>query len=76
MREINFRIIELPERQVLLTKDFDEDEIILSVSFFLGGVKAVMSLGYESEDSRDKLFNDFTEEMAQDFVNNYLNLLS
>ena len=30
MKEINFRIIELPTHQVLLTKDFDEDELIKS----------------------------------------------
>ena len=77
MKQINFRIIELPEYQVLLTKDFEnegERELILSITFFLDGVKAIMSLGYESEEKRDRLFNDFSEEMAQDFINKALNL--
>jgi hypothetical protein len=26
MKQVNFRIIELPTHQVLLTKDFDDDE--------------------------------------------------
>jgi len=80
MKENNFRIIELPENQVLLTKDFEqeedtEDSILLTVTFFLDGIKVVNSLGYESEENRDKLFNAFTEEMAQAFINQSMNML-
>lgn len=52
MKEVNFRIIELPTHQVLLTKDFDDDEEskpLLTITFFLEGVKINQKLGYDEE---------------------------
>ena len=75
MKEVNFRLIELPTHQVLLTKDFDEDEEsspLLTVTFFLDGVKVSQKIGYSEEEKRDKIFNDFTDEQAQTMLNNTL----
>lgn len=75
MKEVNFRIIELPTHQVLLTKDFDDDEEgspLLTVTFFLEGVKVRQKLGYSDEEKRDKIFVDFTDENAQTMLDNTL----
>ena len=75
MKQVNFRIIELPTHQVLLTKDFDDDEEskpLLTITFFLEGVKVNQKLGYDDEAKRDKIFNDFTDEQAQTMLDNTL----
>lgn len=80
MKEINFRIIELENHQVLLQKDFDneDDELkdLLIVTFYLEGIKVTNSYGYENEQNRDNLFNNLTNEQAQSIVNNSLNLFN
>ena len=75
MKEVNFRIIELPTHQVLLTKDFDDDEEnsrLLTVTFFLEGIKVSQKFGYSDEEKRDEIFVDFTDENAQKMLNNTL----
>jgi len=65
----------LPTHQVLLTKDFDEDEEsspLLTVTFFLEGVKVRQKLGYLNEEKRDKIFVDFTDKQAQTMLDNTL----
>lgn len=78
-REINFRIIELPTHQILLTKDFDEDEDskpLLVITIFCEGTKFNHKLGYEDEEKRNDIFNKFTEEQADVFLESVLKLLS
>ena len=77
MKELRFRIIELPTHQVLLTKDFEteseeSEEVVLGVSFFLDGIKINLSFSFNSEEIRDKKFNEFTELNAQNIVNDIL----
>lgn len=77
MKQINFRIIELSTHQVLLTKDFDDDEEskpLLTVTFFLDDVKISQKLGYSDEEKRDKFFVDFTIEQAQIMLDNNLSM--
>jgi len=80
MKEINFRIIELENHQVLLQKDFDneDDELkdLLIVTFYLEGIKVTNSYGYENEQNRDNLFNNLTNEQAQSIVSNSLNMFN
>lgn len=79
MKEVNFRIIELPTHQVLLTKDFDDDEYsgpILVITFFLDGVKIVHKPSYSDEEKRDKVFNEFTEGQAQKAVDTAMEMLN
>jgi len=76
MKNVNFRIIELPDYQVLLTKDFDnegeEDKAQLVVTFFLDGVKINQSFGFDSEQVRDEQFYKFSDKGAQQMVDRYL----
>ena len=75
MKEVNFRIIELPTHQVLLTKDFDDDEEskpLLTITFFLEGVKFNQKLGYDDEVKRDEMFEKVTDEQVQKTLDNAL----
>jgi hypothetical protein len=75
MKQVNFRIIELPTHQVLLTKDFDDDEEskpLLTITFFLEGVKVNQKLGYDDEAKRDEMFNKVTNEQVQKTLDNAL----
>jgi hypothetical protein len=74
-REIKFRIIELPTHQVLLTKDFDDDEEstpLLTIEFFIEGVKCKQSLSYSTEEDRDKVFETITDEQSQSILDNVI----
>ena len=74
MKEVKFRIIELPTHQVLLTKDFDNENddasLLLVVTIFFDGVKADLKLNYKDEAIRDRLFLEMTEHKAQGFLDN------
>lgn len=75
MKKVNFRIIELPTHQVLLTKDFDDDDEskpLLTITFFLEGVKVNQKLGYDDEAKRDEMFDKVTDEQVQKTLNNAL----
>ncbi len=76
MKEVKFRIIELPTHQVLLTKDFDNENddagLLLVITIFLDGVKINLKLNYKDEDVRDRLFDEMTEEKAQGFLDNVI----
>ena len=75
MKQVNFRIIELPTHQVLLTKDFDDDEEskpLLTITFFLEGVKVNQKLGYDEEAKRDEMFDKVTKEQVQKTLDNAL----
>lgn len=79
MKQVNFRIIELPTHQVLLTKDFDDDEEskpLLTITFFLEGVKVNQKLGYDDEAKRDEMFNKVTDEQVQKTLDNALALFN
>lgn len=68
-KQTHFRIIELPTHQVLITKDWDDDEHpIVSVTFFLDGMKITQSLGYTELEKRDSAFESFNDAHAQGFL--------
>lgn len=74
MKTIHFRIIELPNYQVLLTKDFDNEQddasFLAVISFFLENVKVELKLNYKTEEKRDNIFDNITEEQVQKTVDN------
>lgn len=73
-----FRIIELPKTQVLLTKDFDEenDSPILDISFFVDGMKISQKMGYKDPLVRDRAFDTATEDLVQRTVDAAKEMLS
>ncbi len=68
-KEQYFRIVELPEYQVLLEKDFDntedEDSLLFKITFYVDGIKICQSMGYSDEEIRDKTFSETTDEQLQ-----------
>lgn len=76
MKEVKFRIIELPTHQILLTKDFDNEDddsmLLLVLTVFLDGVKVDLKLNYKDEEVRDRLFLEMTEVRAQSFLDNVI----
>jgi hypothetical protein len=74
MKEVKFRIIELPTHQVLLTKDFDNDNddddasLLLMITVFFEDAKVDLKMHCRDEKVRDKLFSEMTEEKAQGFL--------
>lgn len=79
MKEINFKIIELPTHQVLIQKDFDNDDNdesdLMVITFYLDGIKVKHSYGYEDSIIRDKVFNEVTEDAVQSLINNAISMM-
>jgi len=78
-KQIQFRIIELPTHQILITKDWDEDEDcspILVITIFHDGIKANQKLGFDKEKKRDKAFDSFNEEHAKSMLESFLQMLT
>ena len=70
-KEINFRIVELSERQVLISKDFnDDEEPQLSLTFFIGGNKITQTLTFDNELNRDTLFNEVSDDEVRNLMSN------
>ena len=77
MKETNFRIIELPTHQVLLTKDWDEEDEkpTLVITLFHEDLEINQTYGYEDEETRDRMFNEITEEQAQNIVDVFVKMM-
>lgn len=76
--EIRFKIINLKTHQILLTKDFDEDEDstpILTIVLFLEGVKVIQKLSFKNENDLDNAFEIFTNKDAQEMLDGIINLI-
>ncbi len=72
-KDINFRLIELTDYQFLLSKNYDDDEknpYLLVMEFFISEVRIKLTLGFFSEEHRDENFRDFTNEQAQETIDN------
>jgi len=85
MKEINFRIIELPEHQILLTKDFDDEEELeddeeskplLVVTFFVEDLKVNQKFGFSDDNKRDKAFENFTDAQAQSLIDSAIQMMT
>lgn len=78
MKDIFFKIIELPNHQVLVAKDFDQeddDAPVVAVTFHLDGVKVTQKFGYAEEAKRDAAFEQFTDKDAQSIIDGMLSLM-
>jgi hypothetical protein len=79
MKEINFRIIELPTHQVLLQKDFDNDDNderdLMVITFYLDGVKVKHSYGYENAEIRNRIFDTVKDIQVQKLIDDAISML-
>jgi hypothetical protein len=80
MKEINFRIIELPTHQVLIQKDFNNDDNdesnLMIITFFLDGIKIKHHYGYDYEYTRDEAFDKVSNQNAQKLVDDAIKILN
>ncbi|WP_264548004.1 hypothetical protein [Flavobacterium sp. N2820] len=69
-KEIYFRIIELENHQVLLQKSWneDDDKPSLIFTFNLKSCCINKTHSFTNEISRDKVFDTFTDEQAQNMI--------
>lgn len=77
MKTTDFRIIELPTHQILLMKDFDDDDEnspLVTVTFFWDGVKCVQKLGYSTEEKRNSMFDEMDQTKAQVILDAVINM--
>jgi hypothetical protein len=74
MKHIFCKIIELPTDQVLLRKDWsDEDQQFqLVVTVALPGQMFSLKLGYNDEAKRDEIFDKYNEADAQKYVDRFV----
>ena len=70
MKEVKFRIIETLTHQVLIEKEFDDDEQLpsIGIAFHLEGVKVKMTMGFKNEHLQGEAFESFSEETANKFI--------
>lgn len=78
MKQTRYRIIELPEYQILLKKDYDEedDKETFSMSVYIDGITASNSYGYDTEEERNEWFEKVTDSQAQVFVDNIIKMIN
>ncbi len=63
------KIIELEQCQVLVTKDYDDEEgkPQLVISTHIDGGVPTIKMGFSDTDKRDDAFNQYNETSAQSF---------
>lgn len=77
-KEINYRLIELPDYQYLISKDYNDNEknpFLLITEFYFEGIQIKKTLGFFSEEHRDECFRDFTESQAIRDINDCSELM-
>lgn len=73
MKKINYRIIELPNYQFLLKKNYNPNNKKVSelmIDFFINEVNFTITLGFPTESKRDEMFNKFTNDDAETLIFN------
>lgn len=72
------RLFELADHQVLLMKDYDDEEekFYVSQTTWIDNISYSMRLGMNNEESLDKFFDKYNEEEAKCYLNSVMNLLA
>lgn len=72
------RLFELADHQVLLMKDYDDEEekFYVSQTTWIDNISYSMRLGMNNEESLDKYFDEYNEEEAKYYLNSVMNLLA
>lgn len=77
-KEIFAKLIELKEGQVLITKNYKDGKqnpYALDINSIFQGISFTHSGYFSDEESRDKAFDEYNENDAQNFFNSIKNLL-
>ena len=71
------KLFDVGNDQVLLTKDYNEEseEYEIKISTSISDIRCSVKLGFKSEDSRNKGFDNYNEENAKHFQNEIAFLL-
>lgn len=74
-KEIIFKIIELEDYQVLVSKTSSEDEKEpqIKLSFTYDDMMIDAKIDVKTEENQNKIFDNYNEKMAQEFINNVIN---
>ena len=69
-----FKIIELPDYDILISKDYITCDgrvvYLLVLTFFYYGYKLDTTLGFDKEEIRNDEFNNITSEKAKELIEN------
>lgn len=78
MKEIYFKIIDLPEHQILIEKDFDNEEdegsFLVTITFYVDDVKIKNSYGYSDKDLRDITFNSISIDQVSKLLEKHIEM--
>ena len=77
-KEIFAKLIELKEGQVLITKSYKDEKqnpYTLDINTLFQGISFTHSAYFSDEENRDKAFDEYNENDAQNFFNSIKNLL-
>lgn len=76
-KEQRFKIIELPTHQVMVMKDWDEEDSTprVLVIIFIDGVKFQPSFGYKTNSEMAKAFDKIDSSMAQQMLDGAISML-
>ena len=72
------RLFELADHQVLLMKDYDDEEekFYVSQTTWIDNISYSMKLGMNNEESLDKYFDKYNEEEAKRYLDSVTDLLA
>jgi hypothetical protein len=62
------KLFEIEYYQVLITKDDVEDGFNITQHTDLGDVRPSMAIGFNTEEKRDKCFDDYSKNNAEKFL--------
>lgn len=71
-----FRIISTTTHDVLLKKSWDKEDEYPAIAFLffpIEGIETSFELTFDTEEIRDLVFNEYTEEQTNKMVSNVIN---
>lgn len=74
-KETFAKLFDFPGQQVLVTKDFSDDEnAIIRITTQIDQVEQSVSMSFKSYGSMDKAFNEYNKQNAEKFLNTMLQM--
>lgn len=74
-KETFAKLFEFPEQQVLVTKDFSDDEnAIIRITTQINQVEQCVSMSFKRYDDMEKAFDEYDAVKAEKFVNTMIGM--